>query len=420
MVNPILYFFRKRVREEIKMKMIRVFHPIGQGAFYSEHFKFCSKRINVVYDCGSSTDTSYIKREVKNNFYKDEKVHALFISHLDEDHINGVPFLLEYCDVENIFFPLISSENKYFLKMWMKINGVQGFSKDFLENPHNAISNLKLNKNEIPKLIGVREYLDENGEMSYSRIEKVNSGENVCGMINNLNMPPFWLYIPFNFKQEERIKKLKYSLEEVFEKPISLSDLDKLWRECENSKEKIKEAYRKVPGSFNTNSMTLFSGAEKGVKAETMPLFFESSFQNHYEYFRNQYNLFSKLYIDYDIHFRFYRRYYEEILGPKEGGCLYLGDYDASGNEKLKQLRVAYKEWWYKIGCIQIPHHGSHYNFNSDLADMNRFYFVSAGIKNPYHHPHSKVITELLLNEHYPLIITENPESRVYIEVIYF
>ena len=243
MVKPILYFFRKRVREEIKMKMIRVFHPVGQGAFYSEHFKFGRKRINVVYDCGSSTDISHVKREVKNNFYKDEKVHALFISHLDEDHINGVPFLLEYCDVENIFFPLISSENKYFLKMWMKINGVQGFSKDFLENPHNAISNLKLNKNEIPKLIGVREHLDENGEMSVSNIEKMNSGENVWCKINNSFTTRYWLYIPFNFKQGERINKLKDSLEEVFGKPISSRDLDELWRECENGKEKIKEAY---------------------------------------------------------------------------------------------------------------------------------------------------------------------------------
>ena len=166
--------------------------------------------------------------------------------------------------------------------------------------------------------------------------------------------------------------------------------------------------------------MTLFSGAEKGVKAETIPRFFESCFQNHYEYFRNQYNLFSKLYIDYDSYFLFHRRYYEDILGAKEGGCLYLGDYDASGNERFNQLKVAYDELWYKIGCIQIPHHGSHYNFNSGLVDKNRFYFVSAGIKNPYHHPHSKVITELLLEEHHPLVITENPESRVYIEVIYF
>ena len=37
------------------MKMIRTFHPVGQGAFYSEEF-FNSERncvFRVVYDCGS-------------------------------------------------------------------------------------------------------------------------------------------------------------------------------------------------------------------------------------------------------------------------------------------------------------------------------------------------------------------------------
>ena len=201
---------------------------------------------------------------------------------------------------------------------------------------------------------------------------------------------------------------------------MSLSDLDKLWRESENNRKKIKEAYRRVPGSFNTNSMTLFSGVEKGVEAETMSPFFESWFQNYYEGFRNHYRFFSKLYIDDGSYFRFHHRYYEDILGAKEGGCLYLGDYDASGNERFNQLKVAYDELWYKIGCIQIPHHGSHYNFNSKLVDNNSFYFILAGSKNPYCHPHSNVITEILLKEHHPLVITENPESRVYIEVTYF
>lgn len=406
------------------MKMIRIFHPVGQGAFYSEHFKFGRKKINVVYDCGSSTDVNYVKREVKNIFEKGEKIHALFISHLDEDHINGVPFLLKHCDIENIFFPLISSENKYLLKMWMEVKGIRGFAWDFLENPYEAIGNLKLNEKERPRLIGVAEFPDVTEEREslepVSNRNQIKSGENVWGEINNLFTTRYWLYIPFNFKQEERIKKLKDSLEEAFGEPVSLSDLDKLWRESENNRKKIKEAYGRVPGSFNTNSMTLFSGVEKGVEAETMSPFFESWFQNYYEGFRNHYRFFSKLYIDDDSYFRFHHRYYEDILGAKEGGCLYLGDYDASGNERFNQLKVAYDELWYKIGCIQIPHHGSHYNFNSKLVDNNSFYFISAGSKNPYCHPHSNVITEILLEEHHPLVITENPESRVYIEVTYF
>lgn len=46
--------------------MIRKFLPVGQGAFYYEHFGECEtstgKVINVVYDCGSSTDVKIVEQ----------------------------------------------------------------------------------------------------------------------------------------------------------------------------------------------------------------------------------------------------------------------------------------------------------------------------------------------------------------------
>lgn len=60
-------------------------------------------------------------------------------------------------------------------------------------------------------------------------------------------------------------------------------------------------------------------------------------------------------------------------------GCLYMGDYDASGNYKWKELYEAYDTYWENIGCIQIPHHGSKHNYNSKLAQLDAFYVMSAG-----------------------------------------
>lgn len=98
--------------------MIRSFLPVGQGAFYCEQFMDDLKRewVNVVYDCGSSTNVKLVEEQIKNNFEKDEIIHAVFISHLDEDHINGIPFLLKYCNVNKIFFPLLTeSDAKYII-----------------------------------------------------------------------------------------------------------------------------------------------------------------------------------------------------------------------------------------------------------------------------------------------------------------
>ena len=36
--------------------VVRSFMPVGQGAFYVEQFTSCNPRINLVFDCGSSTD----------------------------------------------------------------------------------------------------------------------------------------------------------------------------------------------------------------------------------------------------------------------------------------------------------------------------------------------------------------------------
>ena len=65
--------------------MIRSFLPVGQGAFYTEQFD-CG--VNVVYDCGSSTSRSAIEKQIACTFESREKIQAVFISHLHEDHIH--------------------------------------------------------------------------------------------------------------------------------------------------------------------------------------------------------------------------------------------------------------------------------------------------------------------------------------------
>ena len=88
------------------MRMKRTFHSVGQGAFYTERFNIGNRKINVVYDCGTTTapKEKIIEREISNVFKKNEEIHALFISHLDADHINGIEYLAKYCNVKKIFF----------------------------------------------------------------------------------------------------------------------------------------------------------------------------------------------------------------------------------------------------------------------------------------------------------------------------
>ncbi len=93
----------------------RIFHPIGQGAFYSERHTSCN--INIVYDCGTTNPKSLAKqRVVSQSFSKDDVIHILFISHFDKDHISLIDTLKKAVKrIEKVVLPLLHDEEKIFL-----------------------------------------------------------------------------------------------------------------------------------------------------------------------------------------------------------------------------------------------------------------------------------------------------------------
>lgn len=368
--------------------IIRSFLPVGQGAFYCEQFmeSFETERVNIVYDCGSLTNVKLVEEQIKNNFEKGEIIHAVFISHLDEDHINGIPFLLKYCKVKNIFFPLITGSNAKYIKLYnlIKYDGKDSFAYSFVDNPYEAFA--QLNIGYSPRLYQIRE-----NEQSDNRIDaiEISSGENVANIIfqnaiNNYGVYGKWVYIPYNFRRTDRIKQLQDELNKVFGKSINSEDIQVMWKTgTEREREKIKNAYTAVKGSFNTNSMTLYSGMQE----QWMGQWIASC----------------------------YRCYCKCNL--KKIGCLYMGDYDASGKYKWKDLINAYDTYWNNIGCVQLPHHGSKHNYNKELAKLDAYHIISAGMNNRYQHPHSLVIKDLLFNGSCPYIITENRSSELHLVI---
>lgn len=93
----------------------RIFHPIGQGAFYSERFG----KINIVYDCGCGVKKDSCKianKVVKQSFKPKEVIDILFISHFHEDHINKIKILKEHCKIENVVLPLVNN-----MGVWINI-----------------------------------------------------------------------------------------------------------------------------------------------------------------------------------------------------------------------------------------------------------------------------------------------------------
>lgn len=98
------------------MRVVRTFHPVGQGAFYSERFYEGDNpqaKYNIVFDCGTSWRTILkAKKVVAQAFDKNDKIDYLFISHLDYDHVSLVNTLMESVDrkVRNIVLPLVNKD----------------------------------------------------------------------------------------------------------------------------------------------------------------------------------------------------------------------------------------------------------------------------------------------------------------------
>lgn len=368
--------------------MLRSFLPVGQGAFYRETFNLKDRRHTIIYDCGSLSDQSIVERQIKHEFARGEIIDAVFISHLDEDHINGLPFLINYCKVCNLFFPLITTKDKAYLKLKALLSvDKDSFLYMFIDNPLYAINSLGVDN--APILYPVRTV---GGENLNNDSRGISSGKDVVKeekLVFDEKID--WNLIPFNFRQEERIDEFKKAISEIFICETDKTDdiIKELINNYPKDKDKIKEAYRQVRGTFNTNSMTLFSGTKNSYIGQ---------------------------------HYAIPKRYFCSCRCQSftENGCLYMGDYDASGMRKWKDLRDAYNEFWEYIGCVQIPHHGSHHNYNSKIAELNVINVISAGYKNSYRHPHSSVIKDLILNDCLVHIVTENIGSQVDLKVDLF
>lgn len=134
-----------------------------------------------------------------------------------------------------------------------------------------------------------------------------------------------------------------------------------------------KKEFRDRFGTINGNSMTLYSGPK-----------------------------------DTDANSSFAMRCFVDDVEHKPG-CLYLGDYEAKDEIAYRRMKSFYSKGgcWSRMGCVQLPHHGSKHNYNKDFDSEGICYAVSFGLGNRNHHPGKDVITNLLKNGRSVIFSTE-------------
>ena len=354
-------------------RLIRTFHPVGQGAFYTERFIIDesnrSKDINVVYDCGSFNREA-LRRAIDAEFKKGDTIHAVFISHFHYDHISGLDYLRKRCKIKNLYFPYISEELRLrnMIECLIDNNGDGGFEFKFVDSTEEINrGEYQINLHEV-SVADERNYVRDGEVVEAEEGRSISSGKNVSRGIGLHDID--WVYIPFNFRWQENLRALYDELQ-----VNSIGDIKSMLCNDDGYK-RVTNAYKKVfPSRLrNETSMTVYSGFLRKIREAIVkerccicrwpmwcPLW--------------DYNCFIKV------------------------GCLYTGDYPAHDAQYMKTLAGAYGKIFngQYINYLQVPHHGSINGFNVALLSCGaRRLIISAGNENQFGHPSMEVIETLI------------------------
>lgn len=363
------------------MRLIRTFHPVGQGAFYTERHNIDGHKFNIVYDCGSDTLTAIeLERKIHSEFVKGEIIDLLFISHFHADHINGIEILKNHCNIKTVVMPLLDNREKILVKVLSKLRD-QTLNPELIDSPDSFFGP----ETNIVTVDPITLDDTENIDTPPIIIDKNNSGANIKSGVaispSHIHMD-HWHFIPYNYNFETASVEFETALNA---EGLTLADIDSITK-INKHKTSIVSAYHKVKGYFNNTSLILFSGP-----------------RNNNDFVMEAWYEHSAL------------RYNHYIEKP---GCLYLGDLSLKIKDITNNIRKRINKLYSNIGIIQIPHHGSIHNFCATILDGNQLGIISYGTDNTYGHPSDLVIGEIMTNDCIPCLVSENKDS-VTIQVLY-
>lgn len=361
-------------------EMIRTFHPVGHGAFYTEEFydENCKLSFCAVYDCGTQK-RNFIDKYIKGIFCKKHKIDLLFISHLHNDHINGVTTLLDHCDVKRIVLPALEPSRV-----------IEAILYNYIQNPDFNSPSLVLIKQLLRGQIQsthLAEIEALSKQQSSSKIVSADSlgRKNPSGTTISYG-ENIWRYMPINVDNTYN-RKLIDRLESAVSNTINILtqdgkvDFQNVKKLVESlGTKKCNNIYKEVFGNtHNAYSMPVFSFSPMCLSSKCT---------------------------------RFCHKIETTPLCCWEN-CLYMGDFEAK--TKFNEFKIAYQTMevdYSKIRVLQVPHHGSKNNLNDELYKSGKLCIISASENDLYNHPDTCVLCEIQQKRSIPIIVTENIKTK--------
>ena len=241
-----------------QLQLIRTIHPVGQGAFYTEHlFKRKECRACIVYDCGSTTPDNALQKEIESTFQAYKKIDVLFLSHLDLDHVNGINLLKDAYCIKQVVLPLMSQEARELVF----VQGLASCPKDTSKKDINDFHDLVFRPGDFFGGIPVSFFFFFYSSSNPGTPQEIGSlsGKAEIDSFQELTWCG-WKYVPFNFEQKDRCRIFKERLAAcplLKGRPVAFDT--SLFDDKETLKA-VKCIYKSLPGGINGNSLMLYSG----------------------------------------------------------------------------------------------------------------------------------------------------------------
>lgn len=209
----------------------RTFHPVGHGAFYTEKHMIDGDPFTIVYDCGSMSPKKIDLKNMVEKFFTEDQpiIDILFISHFDEDHINGIEFLKNHCNIKRVVMPLLDEKAKILAKVKNIIRyDTRSGNPTKLIDSFKTIDKPEASLKDDTMIIKVN-YTNgrtstENSELydiidlntnKYGRIKEIESASRIHLSLKEDRTE--WYFIPFNYKYDERSEQFAEALKKVLE-----------------------------------------------------------------------------------------------------------------------------------------------------------------------------------------------------------
>lgn len=336
------------------INVTKSFYPVGQGGFYSERILYNGNPVVFVYDCGSvigsskSGPTNELKKSILNSGLN--SVCLVVISHLDEDHVNGIPELEKYLNsISSKPLPLIfiPRPTPFDLLLFYKKASTSSISW-FLRavNIDKRIVFIDSGKND--DLPGDCILKDESVKIDDMIAGKTVSQKKIFSLIWSGNSNAVWK-LKF-FVDRGKFVKLKRDEVKTVESIKSIDDYEK-------SKGRLKGIYRNVRYGMNGSSMSMVSFPQVADP--------ENAKIN-----------FSEAYITW-----------------------LNGDALLKTDAEIQSIEEHFNEVFAFNVDFQIPHHGSHHNlecFPRNLKNIRTY--IWAGFQNGYGHPSGTILNMIKAN----------------------